>query len=469
MSRALVAYLAALAVASLLFLLAPGIDLWASGLFYRADGGFFLMDWTPVRLIFRAVPWLVTAQIVLIPLLVFAGWWRGRALFGIDLRAGIFLLLALVLGPGVLVNAVLKDHWGRARPSQVVEFGGSKAFTPAPLPAAQCERNCSFVAGHPAIGFGLIAYAFLATDPRRRRAIAAAAIGFGSLVGLVRLAEGGHFLSDVVFSGLLVGGLTWLLAWALLQRDLGGALWRALAARLGRSGARWALYAVLTLGGVLLAYAFADRPVALYFHRMNGGESPVFKFITGFGVSTGYLVVTAAAAAGLWLAARITRETAQAQRLRAFALVPLFLFLSIAVSGLVTDLLKVVFGRARPKLLFSHDIFGFGWWGTQADYWSFPSGHTTTVVAIATALYLLWPRFLPFYAAFAVLVSVSRAIIGAHYVSDVIGATFIGIAVTAYLAGVFERSGVHLRDAAAGIAPSRPAQPWRKRLRLNSP
>ncbi len=283
---------------------------------------------------------------------------------------------------------------------------------------------------------------------------------------MVRLAQGGHFLSDVVFSGLLVGGLTWLLAWLLLERDVGGAIWRGLAARLGGPGARWGLYGLLTAVGVLLAYAYVDRPVALYFHRENGGESAVFKFITSFGVSTYYLIGTAVAAAALWLAARMTHAAARSQRLRAYAAVPLFLFLSIAVSGLVTDLLKVVFGRARPKLLFAHQTFGFDWWGTQADFWSFPSGHTTTVVAIAAALYFLWPRFLPLYVAFAVLVSVSRAIVGAHYASDVIVATFIATAVTAYLRRVFERSGIRLEDAVAGIAPSRPALPWRERLRL---
>jgi undecaprenyl-diphosphatase len=165
----------------------------------------------------------------------------------------------------------------------------------------------------------------------------------------------------------------------------------------------------------------------------------------------------------------MAREPAQAQRLRAFAAVPLFLFLSIAASGLVTDLLKVVFGRARPKLFFSHEIFGFDWWGTKADFWSFPSGHTTTAVAIAAALYFLWPRFLPLYIGFAALVSVSRAVVGAHYASDVVVATFIAIAVTAYVRRVFERSGIHLEDAVAGIAPTRPALPWRERLRLNNP
>ena len=453
MRKWLIAYLAALVAASALFLLAPGIDLRASELFYRPQDGFFLAEWAPVRALYRSVPLLVTAQAIGIPLLLLWGWWRGRPILGLTPKTGAFVLLVLALGPGLLVNAVLKDHWGRARPSQVTEFGGTKEFTPAPLPAAQCDRNCSFVAGHPAAGFALLAYAFLATGWRRRW-IAAGAIGFGALLGLARIAQGGHFLSDVVFSCLLVGGTTWLLAWLLLQRDALGASWHRLVARLGRVGAVWVLYALFTLGGVILCYALVDRPVALFFHGSDPAVVATFRFITRFGVSTYYLIGSALAAVGFWVAARRTRLRAEAARFRKWAAAALFLFLSIAVSGLATDLLKVVFGRARPKLFFANETFGFDWWGGKADFWSFPSGHTTTAVAIGAALYCLWPRFLPLYVAFAVLVSLSRLAIGAHYVSDVIFATFVAIAVVALLHRAFERRGIELPAPAAEVSSS---------------
>src|SRR6202007_2501046 len=106
-------------------------------------------------------------------------------------------------GPGLVTNAILKDHWGRARPTQITEFGGTKAFTPALVPARQCERNCSFVAGHPALGFYLVSFGFLVPPPRRR-VVEAIAIATGALFGAARIAQGGHFLSDVVFSGLVV-------------------------------------------------------------------------------------------------------------------------------------------------------------------------------------------------------------------------------------------------------------------------
>jgi len=239
-------------------------------------------------------------------------------------------------------------------------------------------------------------------------------------------------------------------------------------ARLGPAGAGWALYAALSLIGIAICIAYVDRPVALYFHGASPQVVEVFRFITRFGISTYYLIGTAVLALILWLVGRFG-EARWAARLGAAAAAALFLFLSIAVSGLITDLLKFVFGRARPKLLFANETFGFDWWGTKADFWSFPSGHATTAVAIAAALYCLWPRYLPLYIGFAVLVSVSRAVVGAHYVSDVIAATFIAIAATAYLRHVFERGGIALRDAARGLPPSRDPLPWRERLGFGRP
>jgi len=461
-------YLGAVTAAAALFLLAPGIDLWASGLFFRAGEGFFLANVGPVRALYRLVPWIVGAQAIGIPLLLLLGWWRGRRVAGIGLKQGVFVLLVLALGPGLVVNTVLKDHWGRARPSQVVEFGGSQEFTAAPLPANACDKNCSFVSGHAAVGFGLIVYSFLAGDRRSRRAIGGGAVAAGGLIGLARMAQGAHFLSDVVFAGLVVCGVAWFLDWTLLERDLSGAVWRRLVARLGPAGAGWALYAALSLIGIAICIAYVDRPVALYFHGASPQVVEVFRFITRFGISTYYLIGTAVLALILWLVGRFG-EARWAARLGAAAAAALFLFLSIAVSGLITDLLKFVFGRARPKLLFANETFGFDWWGTKADFWSFPSGHATTAVAIAAALYCLWPRYLPLYIGFAVLVSVSRAVVGAHYVSDVIAATFIAIAATAYLRHVFERGGIALRDAARGLPPSRDPLPWRERLGFGRP
>jgi lipid A 4'-phosphatase len=189
----------------LLFLLAPELDLWASGHFYRPGWGFFLNPWLdPIH---KAVP-LLSQLIVggllaalIIASLVSAAW---------SLRKGlIYLLLVAALGPGLLVNTVFKDNWGRARPVQIENFGGDKAFSPAWVPAGQCASNCAFACGDASVGFFFLAPAFLLA--RQRRLWLAIGLTAGGVLGLMRLAQGGHFLSDVIFAFYLVYFAAWLL------------------------------------------------------------------------------------------------------------------------------------------------------------------------------------------------------------------------------------------------------------------
>lgn len=121
------------------------------------------------------------------------GPWRSRTF--------LYLIAVVAIGPGLVVNVVLKDNWGRPRPRDVVEFGGNMSFTPAFVISDQCPKNCSFVAGHPSMAFALVALGLLAA--RRRRAwLIALAVGLGLAVGFGRIVQGGHFLSDVIFSAV---------------------------------------------------------------------------------------------------------------------------------------------------------------------------------------------------------------------------------------------------------------------------
>lgn len=454
MSRGMAAYTALFVLAAAMFLAFPHIDLWASGLFYSPESRFFLGDWAPVRGIYRAVPYLVGLVAAGIPALCLLSLWHRWRVGRLDMRAGAFLLLSLALGPGLLVNAVLKDHWGRARPAQVTEFGGQQRFTPALIPADQCVRNCSFPAGHPAMGFYLVSFAFLVRDPGRRRMAEGAAIAAGTLVGAARMAQGGHFLSDVVFSGLLVYATSWALYRAVIIHD---------ALRPLLQQPRLLACAFGTVLAVAFSMAFIDRPLAQLFHDGDQHVHAVFAIITKFGLSDGYLIVSSVLFVGLRGIAARMRNPAHASRLRFNAYRALFIFVAVATSGLATDLIKVICGRARPKLLFGDQIYGFFWGATQADYWSFPSGHATTVAALATAFYLLWPRGSPVYIVAALLVMASRVVLGAHYVSDVIAGAAIGIAATWATWLAFARAGLVLRagdsgakDAAAQRYPLNP-------------
>jgi membrane-associated phospholipid phosphatase len=116
-------------------------------------------------------------------------------------RTIIFVTLSMALGPGLLVNLIFKDHWHRPRPSQVQEFGGPWEFRPIGVRDGQCEKNCSFVSGETSSAFWLVGPASLAPPPWRVPAVAAA-LGVGVATGLLRMAFGGHFLSDVIFGAL---------------------------------------------------------------------------------------------------------------------------------------------------------------------------------------------------------------------------------------------------------------------------
>ena len=117
-------------------------------------------------------------------------------------RPAIVLLLGLALGPGLLVNVILKDHWHRPRPRQTLGLGGDFAYVP---PFRIGPVGKSFPCGHSAVGFACVALAGF-VDARRRQvriAVVAAALLLGAILGLGRVATGAHFVSDVVWSALL--------------------------------------------------------------------------------------------------------------------------------------------------------------------------------------------------------------------------------------------------------------------------
>ena len=184
------------AASLLIFTVFPELDLQVASWFYEPEGGFQWRQLLPVIMSYeffkaRSVGWVV---IVLLAYLAHA---MTRPIpVPAKRNAALFLLVMIVAGPILLVNSGLKDHWGRARPSQVQQFGGDRIYSPPLQPAAQCERNCSFVSGHAAAGFALIGLYW--TTKRRRWLIAG--IALGSMVGLGRMIQGGHFLSDIIFA-----------------------------------------------------------------------------------------------------------------------------------------------------------------------------------------------------------------------------------------------------------------------------
>ncbi|MCK5811030.1 MAG: phosphatase PAP2 family protein [Cocleimonas sp.] len=113
----------------------------------------------------------------------------------------IFILLCFVIGPGLIVNTLLKENWGRPRPVHNASFGGTEQYVPPFKYNAQGEGN-SFPSGHSSLGFGFIAFWFLWYKRRLKWANYALvfSLSLGCLFGFARMAAGGHFLSDVFWS-----------------------------------------------------------------------------------------------------------------------------------------------------------------------------------------------------------------------------------------------------------------------------
>ncbi|MBU2964767.1 phosphatase PAP2 family protein [Amphritea sp. 2_MG-2023] len=204
--RALILFLVCVVV----FVGFPQIDLFVAGLFYDAQSDSFIYKNQPlVQFLYRLFAYIQ------IPVLL------GLIVTGLLIKFKkvnfkhykkwtiTFLLLALILGPGLLVNTVIKNNSiGRARPVQVENFGGHQTFTPAFVYSGACSKNCSFVSGHAAMGFYFMILGWLFTS---RRAFWGGCL-VGLALGFTRIVQGGHFLSDVLFAFWAVYFVTWGLA-----------------------------------------------------------------------------------------------------------------------------------------------------------------------------------------------------------------------------------------------------------------
>jgi membrane-associated phospholipid phosphatase len=180
----------------------------------------------------------------------------------------------------------------------------------------------------------------------------------------------------------------------------------------------WTLTAVITC---TVSFFLLDGPIArLVYQNHTALTDSIFRPVTKLGESQGYLV----AGALLYLLYRTRRPW--------MANAWLFLFSSVAVSGLASDLLKIILGRARPKLFLNDGIYGFDFFHLEHAWTSFPSGHATTALSAAVSLSLLYPRFRPLFLAAGFLIALSRIMLSQHYLSDVIAGGCLGTA-TVYL------------------------------------
>lgn len=179
------------------------LDRTISGYFYTPEQGWFLArrplwDWlyrygTIPGIVFTLAALLVWLASFITPRLQA---WR---------RPCLVVVLTTVLAAGFLVNSVLKQYWGRPRPSQTVTYGGNWEYRPI-FPPGPPGKGASFPCGHCTMGFVFLAAAGF---QRRSKLLSiggvATGLALGTLLSAARVVQGAHFTSDALWALGVVG------------------------------------------------------------------------------------------------------------------------------------------------------------------------------------------------------------------------------------------------------------------------
>lgn len=204
-----------LAVGTAVFLINPQLDLVIARKFYLAGAvdRWHLGVEQPWAFLysFSAFPAIVVSALAFCILVLGI----GRPRLSRHRKTTTYLLSVLVLGPGLIVNGLMKEYWGRPRPNNLTEFGSDQAFEGL-LRLDPETAGKSFGCGHATMGFFFLALAFILLAAGRRKAgwfVFLGALVYGSLIGAARVIQGSHWTSDVLWAG----GVVWLSAGLLFQ------------------------------------------------------------------------------------------------------------------------------------------------------------------------------------------------------------------------------------------------------------
>jgi undecaprenyl-diphosphatase len=217
---------------------------------------------------------------------------------------------------------------------------------------------------------------------------------------------------------------------------------------------------------VAVAMVFADAPLAAASKQLPGWIHAAFAFMTDFGKSGWFLWPTGIVLAVI--AAVTSPALAPLGRLvlAAIAVRTGFLFAAIALPGLFATIIKRLIGRARPFVGTEADPFLYGQLVWRADYASMPSGHATTAFAAAIAVGLLWPRLRSLMLLYALIIAVSRVVLDAHYLSDVIAGAFVGSIGALIVRNWFARRHLGFVVDAHGVTHALPGPSWARIKRV---
>lgn len=183
------------------------LDTTISSFFYQGSGKFWskpFLNYIFDYLVFPAETVTLVALIIYVGSFLKPSWKKWRPMM-------LTIVLTLGVGSGVIVHLILKDHWGRPRPRQTIEFGGTHPYQPFYQPNfanAFVPNPCrSFPCGHCSLGFAFFSIYLLGMRYHHKTV---AVVGLtltgvlGSLLSFGRIAQGGHYFSDILVSALIM-------------------------------------------------------------------------------------------------------------------------------------------------------------------------------------------------------------------------------------------------------------------------
>jgi membrane-associated phospholipid phosphatase len=187
----------------------------------------------------------------------------------------------------------------------------------------------------------------------------------------------------------------------------------------------WCIGLVITAACVIASYIWLDQPIAFFVHR-NVTDKTVFIWLQRLPVAFPLLSLLVFVWCGLWTL--IDRPFSRVQS------IGLACSVSFIATNLITNQLKYAFGRNWPDTwiennpsLIQNGAFGFNPFHGGPDFASFPSGHLAGVCAVMAVLWWSYARLRPIY--IACVAAVAIGLIGAnyHFLSDILGAIFVGV------------------------------------------
>lgn len=225
----------------------------------------------------------------------------------------------------------------------------------------------------------------------------------------------------------------------------------------GRYRRQSMVVAFILLADILVSYV--DRPLAETMRQMDPGLRSFFAAITDIGDSKYTLIPIALVLPFLFATLRAIEASSLHRIVGWLAGALTFIFVAVAGSGLLVNVIKMIVGRTRPVLDERYGEYGFAPFTlSDSAYHSFPSGHSNTVFALAIAVSFFLPRLRTPLLICAALVAFSRVATTRHYLSDIIAGGGLGIWTTYWLRGWFARRGWVFVQRQDGFRVAAPGQ-----------